>query len=819
MQIKKIIMTDLKNNKGLILILASTIILSVLYISTVRILVGDNWIVYSFVRGIETYGLGKLQELSTHYRLYITYYPIFLWTISNLFNLNPITVDLVVFLILFPSIAILIYRVVNALLKDEKASSIAVFLFLFGGGSAWIARLLYTNDFWMASYLSLDSYFGDNWLVTGLWAYKGVNLLLALSSELLFAKIYLLENLPRYRKKSTFYYITLILCISLAILDYPYGILFVIGISLIVSFYAGLFRTKLRHKLQSKTLLSIFMVSLLAMLIVTGVDYTLGGLFKKFFEDRLNRFYGIDLNAYFMLFLILFGSLVLSIYLYNATSEIVFYVKHRKLLLNGKNNKRRLKWVVGILNYTVFGIVIFGIVLWLINPKPQEYLLTLTNWPFKYTIARYSFLFLLALFIATVAYNRGYLYTTLISILSVTLVIIAGTLIPLPVKTRTLLLPKLALVIAIGYGILRIIEPEKVRGKTTKSKKISHKITYVCLMALLISSIISSGYFWCNILQQKYPECEVELSNWISNNTPADLNLRFLSTPEWLTIKSIEWLAAKPNITPIGLNNASKTLDILSENVQKYGQVYLVIYKFSKVRQELDKALSPLKTSNFLTLVYENDAYQVYVTTTKLSILLKQAKNLSNPLDVINNTDVVFYESFDSYNSQGIYNNAIFINNSSLVIESNASFHGEFTISLWLKIESNGEILFIKFNSGYLRIRANNEQTMTLILYSEKIGKPEFISVRAEYNKWIHLVLQAYEDKLNLYENGTLISSFEDETIIHLANATIDNIRISDKLWWDIGFQGYIDEIIFINEALPYEDILMLYLSCRETSH
>jgi len=805
-----------KVNKAFAIALITTIILSISYILKVRILLGDNWIIYAFVRGIKTYGLEAFPKLSIYYKSYVTYYPLFLWIISDSLNLNPISIDLAVFLILFPSIATITYIIANKILAEETVSAITTLLFLFGGGNAWIARLLYTDKFWTASYLSLDAYFGDNWLVTGLWAYKALSLFFAISSALLFIETQLLKG--RFsRTLSALYLGTISSCISISILDYPYGILFVIGMLLTTSLFTGFLRGKAHNKLQlKKAIIRVLLISIIATVIVASADMAWGKLLGEFMENRLIHFYRLHINAYITIFLILLGGLFSSFCTYELGFMIASWTKYQELRLTEKNGYKNdmFQQTVSTLILITLGLLTFAFLSWLLDPQPQEYLLPLTNWPLKYAVARYSFLFLLALFIAILAYRQGHTHAAFINLLSIILALAASTLIPLPVKRRTLIPLKIALAIAIGYGI-KIINSGKAKNVNVKSKKdkLRRKITFVCLAVLFTFSVTSSGYFWYNILQMEYPVNEIDLSNWVIHNTPTNLNCRFLTSSEWRTTKSIKWLAAKPNVTQLEPSNLSDIFDLILKNIKESKEVYIVVNKLSTNGRKIDDALTPLKINDFITSLYENDAYKVYKTTNKFNEILEKSAILKQPLNVISISNILFYESFNDYDAPGVYKNAIFVNDSRITIQNNLTFHGEFALSLWLKIEEKGEVLFMGYNSGYIRVRTNNQESLTLILHHKNIEKLAHISIKAPYNKWIHLFIQSDGNKLEIYENGVLISHLKNEIIAWLANGTINCIKISDKLWWDRGFQGFIDEIIILNRTISYEDMLIMYTS------
>lgn len=791
-----------RTNKAIVVVLVPIFVLSMLYISNIRILGGDNWITYGFARGIANYGLEAYSTLSIHYKSYATYYPCVLWAVSHFINLDPMVVDLAIFFVLFPSMAILTYVAINEIIEDRNASVVATLLFLFGGGSAWIAHLLYAGDFWTASYFSLDANFGDAHLISGLWVYKGLSLFLALSSTLLFTRIHLSEG-KRSRIKSILYYVMLPLCISLSILCYPYGILFTIGTTMVMSFFLGLIKTKKHNKLQLKrTLAVLFTMSTATTLVVLSTDILLGNILEGFIESRLTRFYGLSLNAYVVIFTAIFSGLVLSLYLFVSGFRIASYLRNHNPLSNEK------KFIFGIMVFTTLVLVFFGIASWLANPEPQEYLLTLMKWPLKYTVSRYSFILLLGVFISSVTYSQGYIHVALVNMLSVTLVIIAGTLVPLPVKMRTFAFIKLALVIGVGYGICKII---KTYGCTKQSaKRNGYRLVLVCMSILLLFSLVGGGYFWGNILQGQYPANEIEISNWILSNTPTDINLRFLTTPEWSTIRLTQWLAAKPNTTPIRLNETEKAVNILIDNVKEYGSVYIVIDKYSETAERLHNLVCVLERSDLIVEVYENDAYLVYITTSKLDRLMEQSENLTHPLEAISENPVL-YESFDSYTALGIHSNAVFLNDTALIIENNLTFRGEFALSFWLEVESKGEILFMDFDSGYVRIRSSDNSSLMLILHHENAGDQIFIPIKTKYKKWVHLVIQAEGNRLNFYHNGTPISTIEHEIVFSVANSTLKNIKISDKLWWEAGFQGFVDELTLANVTLPYDDVLLLY--------
>ena len=815
---KRLLKMHAKNNKGLLALLLVSVVLASLYVVNVHMLLYDNWIIYGFVRSIDMYGLRSITELSVYHRFYITYYPVPLWTLSNIFSVDSTVLDLALFSILFPSMVLLTYNLVNAI-AGKKVSSFATLLFFFGGGSAWIARLLYTDNYWMASYISLDANFGDSWLVSGLWAYKAFSLFLALSATSLFLKLQWFKD-ARSTRQSILLNILFIVCASLSVLTHAYGLLFVVGFILIASLYVALLKPKTQPRSFWKTKLGgCSLNAALATLTVVGVDTYFGNPLGRFIEERMLRFFVLDVNAYCSIFLIMLGGFVVSVLLNEIGSVVTSHFPSKEDASSNIEKATIFRLSIGVLISIVSCVVFAGVILWLVRPIPEEYLLTAVVWPLEYTVSRYSLLYILATFTMLVGYRRGYMDVVLANLLGVSLTIIFGTFFPMPVKTRVTIPLKLALVVGVGYGISRVLAKPRVEASQENRRakrvfaKLRAKATFACLGALLVFSTFSSWYFWFDTIQEVYPIYEVQVSNWILENTPRDMNIRFLVTPEWLTNKSIQMLAAKPNFAPIESDDMGQVIDLLLENVQQYDVVYTVIYKPSIRGTRLDNSLAVLESCDLVLSQYENNAYKVYVTTENFKSILTLAKNFEHPIQAIDLSNLVLHESFDRSNASGICNNAAFVNDSAVIIETNSTLKGGFSAGLWVKVETIGEILYLEFDSGYLRVRTNNPESISFIAYHNEFEEPSFMKIQVKNGGWVQLFVQADGGKFNVYQNGTLALTIEDERVESLVEERMNRIRISDKRWWDRGFQGFADELVLFNSAILYKDIMALYVS------
>lgn len=155
----------------------------------------------------------------------------------------------------------------------------------------------------------------------------------------------------------------------------------------------------------------------------------------------------------------------------------------------------------------------------------------------------------------------------------------------------------------------------------------------------------------------------------------------------------------------------------------------------------------------------------------------------------------------------------------------------QYTVSMWVKptqdVAENQQILFIGYHDperwlgiagkqgGGLKLWTRDANDATVINGTDRW--PTFGTTTIEQEKWSMLTVTQNGTTVNIYQNGEKVSTTENAVWAKALEGEDQRIYLGTN-YWDLPFQGYIDDVSVYNQELTAEQVKYLYLGTDDKS-
>lgn len=612
---------------------------------------GDNWVCIGFV--VQYYKLRDIYAiaLKKKYPIAFSMYLLALVETVSLPVWNTYT-------LLYPFVLVMhfmsVHVLLNRLLKNRVVVTLARTLYMFAGGLAWVAAIFFGKTFWVASFITLDAYFGDYFTTSSWWVYKSVSLLLAYNAISIVLISYHNMN-PNSRSLMIKMYFLSVTAIIFSLYIHIYEFLLMEVIFLVIIIFNKYRCTNLRM-CNKKIILDLSLYSITMFLTLYFSD---AFLFKSFYAKILNykillisdniaiiksltKLFEHNTSTYSSLITLYATiSLIIIIFLISSISFILLirFMYVLSLSISNRINSMRLKVGRVILSRRVHDLLILVIFIyelaeWCLNPFPRHLIFSMGNLvPPKYYVTKWFLTLLLAVYglkylseifkdraqITNGIYSfKARVYPSELQIFALSWIIILGVYASLIWFNRLVILIRVPLIFLASITLIYITYSSFNKKVLTIAKGRKIKLGAVLVTILVLISTMSALYFYGEIVRRSIRKSYndtiaiIDIANAIYNlNTN---NSTILTSSDWLTLNIAYNLVGEPNVLTISefntlLLNEGINLNqsmLINQKILDLNIRYLLI---NKKRPPNDLCLYLISIS---ILIYYNNVFEIY---------------------------------------------------------------------------------------------------------------------------------------------------------------------------------------------------------------